>query len=129
MYGLPNLYTTPVSCGFPSPAQDYIETSLDLNERLITKPASTFFVRTKGDSMQNAGIFDGDLLIIDRSVSAKHNHIVLAILNGEFTLKKLMQKNGQTLLIAENQKYSPISITEDCDFQVWGVATYCIHKL
>lgn len=125
---LPMLYCSTVSCGFPSPAEDYIETPLDLNEHLISKPAATFFVRAKGDSMIGVGIYDGDLLIIDRSIRAMSGHVVLAILNGEFTLKTLSQLRGSVWLRPENQKYQPIKINEEMEFQIWGVVTYTIHK-
>ena len=128
---MPHLYSCPVSCGFPSPADDYLEHPLDLNELLIKKPAATFFVRAKGDSMIQAGIFEGDILIIDRSLQARSGQIILAIINGEFTLKRLLIKTetGTPLLQAANPKYAPIEITESMDFQVWGVAVHCIHKL
>lgn len=122
-------FSSAVSCGFPSPAEDYIETPLDLNELLIKKPAATFFVRAKGDSMIGAGIFDGDLLIIDRSITARHKQIVLAILDGEFTLKRLSNLHGSILLLPENPKYKPIEVKEAMDFKIWGVATHCVHKL
>lgn len=125
---LPLLYTSTVACGFPSPAEDYIETPLDLNERLITKPAATFFVKAKGDSMIGAGIFDGDLLIVDRSKTAINESIILAVLNGEFTLKRFTKYKGCIYLKPENQKFQPLQITEEMDFQVWGVITYSIHK-
>lgn len=122
------LYSSPVSCGFPSPADDYIETPLDLNEHLITKPAATFFVRAKGDSMIGAGIFDNDLIIIDRSKTPAHDHIVLAVVNGEFTLKRLIKQHTHIWLYPDNPKYQPLKITEEMDFQIWGVVSYSIHK-
>lgn len=106
-----------------------MQAQLDLNTHLISKPAATFFVYAKGDSMNGAGIYEGDLLIVDRSITARHNHIVVAVLNGEFTLKRLFQKNGKVALIPENAKYKPIDITESMAFEVWGVAIHCIHKL
>lgn len=125
-----SLYLTPVSCGFPSPAEDYIESPLDLNEHLIARPAATFFVRAKGDSMTGAGIFEGDLLIIDRSIKARPGHVILAILNGEFTLKRWHKdKNNHYWLLPENPNYKPMPLTEESDFSVWGVAIHCIHKL
>jgi len=123
------LSNIPISCGFPSPAEEYLQSQLDLNEHLITKPSATFFVYAKGDSMTGAGIYEGDLLIIDRSVTPRHNHIGVAILNGEFTLKRLLQKNGTTLLQPENPKYKPIEIKDGMNFEVWGVAIHSIHKL
>jgi len=130
MNSFPNLYLSPVSCGFPSPADDYIESPLDLNEYLVTRPAATFFVRAKGDSMIDAGISEGDLLIIDRSIKARSGHVVLAILNGEFTLKRWqIDKNGSYWLFPENKNYKPIQVTDESEFSVWGVAVHCIHKL
>jgi DNA polymerase V len=123
------LYATNVSCGFPSPADDYIDSVLDLNEKLISKPAATFFVKAKGDSMVGAGIHDGDLLIIDRSITARSGQVVLAILNGEFTLKTLKRSNGKIWLQPENTKYQSILVNEEMQFEVWGVAIHCIHKL
>ena len=125
---LPVLYTSTVSCGFPSPAEDYIEVPLDLNEHLISKPAATFFVKAKGDSMIGAGIFDGDLLIVDRSKSAINDSIVLAVLNGEFTLKRLLKSRGRVFLKPENQQYPIVTINEEMDFQIWGVITYSFHR-
>ncbi len=122
------LYNSSVSCGFPSPAQSYIEASLDLNEHLIKRPASTFFLRAQGDSMQGAGIYDGDLIIIDRSLTPQNNHIVLAALNGEFTLKRFVKRSKQTFLMPENSKYHPTLITPEMDFQIWGVAVHSIRK-
>ncbi len=125
---LPMLFSSTVSCGFPSPAEDYIETPLDLNEYLITKPAATFFVRAKGDSMVGAGIYDGDLLIIDRSKTPIHDSVVLAVVNGEFTLKRLLKFRERVVLSPENPKYQPITITEEMDFRIWGVVAYSVHK-
>jgi DNA polymerase V len=123
------LFSSKVSCGFPSPADDYLESKLDLHEHLIKKPNATFFVRAQGLSMMNAGIFDNDLLIIDRSIKPTHNMIVLAVLNGEFTLKRLI-KLGQVLeLRPENPNFKSILVTSEMEFSVWGVATYCIHSL
>ncbi len=125
----PPLAEAPISCGFPSPAEEYMQAQLDLNEHLVHKPAATFFVYAKGDSMTGAGIYEGDLLIIDRSITARHNHVVVAVLNGEFTLKRLLQKNGKIILQPENPKYKPIEVTEAMSFEVWGVAIHNIHKL
>jgi DNA polymerase V len=124
----PSLYASGVSCGFPSPAEDYVETPLDLNELLIKKPAATFFVRAKGDSMEGAGIFDGDLLIIDRSIQPMSGHIVLAVLGGDFALKRFHQARGQVWLRPENSKYQPIEVTTESDFTIWGVLTHSIHN-
>jgi len=123
------LYLSNVSAGFPSPADDYIEKSIDLNEYLIEHPASTFFVRVKGDSMINAGIQNGSVLIVDRSLEATNNKIVVAILNGDFTVKRIKKYNEGLFLIAENPNYSPIEVTSNMDFEVWGVVVHVIHSV
>jgi DNA polymerase V len=121
------LYGGTVRAGFPSPADDYIETMLDLNEYLIKHPAATFFVRASGDSMINAGIHSGDILVVDRSLEAVHGKIVIAALNGELTVKRLVQNKGQLQLAAENPNFPPITITEEFDMVIWGVVTHVIH--
>jgi DNA polymerase V len=123
------LVLSPVHAGFPSPADDYIENVLDLNELVIRHPQATFFVRVTGDSMKNAGIFDGDTLVVDRSVVPTHNTIVIAMLQGEFTVKRLYQKGDTLYLLPANPLFKPIKITEEMQFQVWGVVTYCIHRI
>lgn len=123
------LFVSQASCGFPSPADDHIDSMLDLNEHLITKPAATFFVRAKGDSMIGAGIYEGDLLIVDRSLTAVSGNIILAVLNGEFTLKRLIKKGSELWLHPENSRYKPVLLSEEMEFSVWGVAIHCIHKL
>ncbi len=117
-----------MQAGFPSPAEDYLDKTLDLNELLIAHPAATFFVRVMGDSMRNAGILSGDVLIVDRSLEAIDNAIVIAIINGEFTVKRLSKKEGHVFLVPENPSYPIVEITPESDFQVWGVVTYVIHK-
>ena len=123
-----NLYTSQIPAGFPSPAEDFMEKRLDLNDHLIRNPTATFLVRVKGNSMVNAGIFDGDLLIIDRSIEAADGKIILGVLNGEFTIKRISKKGKKLLLSPENDSFKPIEITEEMDFQIWGVVTYSIHK-
>jgi len=122
------LFSSYVPCGFPSPADDYLESPIDLNEHLIRRPAATFFVRAKGESMVGAGIFDGDLIVIDRSIDAQHGHIVLASINGEFTLKRLIKNGVNMILQPENSKHSPIVVNEESDFKVWGVVAHSIRK-
>ena len=122
-------YLSPIEAGFPSPADDYIERSLDLNEYLIRHPSSTFFVKVKGDSMVNAGIFSGDILIVDRSVRSYQNRIIVAILNGEFTVKRFRKSGGSVFLIAENPDYPVLRITQDMDFEIWGVVINVIHHV
>lgn len=117
-----------VTAGFPSPAGDFIERSLDLNEYLITHPAATFFVRVSGHSMVGAHILDGDLLIVDKAVTPKNNDIIVACLNGEFTVKYFHKEGNSISLIPANPLFKKIIISEESDFQVWGVVVYVIHK-
>jgi len=124
---LPILLAT-VQAGFPSSAEEGLDKTLDLNELLITHPAATFFVRVSGDSMQNAGIASGDVLIVDRSLEASDNAIVIAVINTEFTVKRLLRREGRIYLSPENPAYPIVEITAESDFQVWGVVTYVIHK-
>jgi DNA polymerase V len=121
------LYTG-VTAGFPSPADDYIELTLDLNEYLIDQPHSTFCVRVRGNSMEGANIRQGDILIVDRSKPATTGRIVVAVLNGEFTVKRLMINSSGTFLVPEHAAYEPVRVPENSDFQIWGVVTYTIHK-
>lgn len=114
-----------VPAGFPSPAEDYMDNALDLNEHLIKHPAATFYCRVSGDSMLNAGIFDGDLLIVDRSVEPVHGSVVLAAINGEITCKTL-DVHARQLRSANNQ-YPPIPIHDGADFSVEGVVIYSIR--
>ncbi len=118
-----------ISAGFPSPAQDYIEGTLDLNEFLIAHPSATFFVKVGGYSMINAGIFPDDILIVDRALEPVDNQVIIAILDGDLTVKRLSIENGKWFLLPENEEFDPIEVTEAVDFQVWGVVTYAIHKM
>jgi len=123
------LFLVPVSAGFPSPADDYIENSLDLNKHLIKHPAATFFVSVKGDSMIDAGIHSGDILIVDRSLDATDKKVVIAIVDGEFTVKRIRRVGEKIYLLPENDEYSSTEITESMDFTIWGVVTNVIHAL
>jgi DNA polymerase V len=120
-----------VQAGFPSPAESLSDKKLDLNEYIIKHPQSTFFVKVEGDSMKNAGIYPGDIVVVDRLLTPKNNNIVLAIIDGEFTVKRLQIENLGTestvTLIPENSNYEPIIITQEMDFQIWGVITFTIH--
>ena len=127
-HGTP-LYLDRISAGFPSPADDYIETALDLNTYLIRNPAATFMVRVSGDSMTGAGISDGDVLVVDRSEQPAHGKIVVAVLDGELTVKRLVMKNGRTQLAPENPCYQPIAVAECQDLHVWGVVSGVVRKL
>jgi len=106
-----------------------MELSLNLNQHLIQHPAATFFVRATGQSMRDAGILDGDLLIVDRALVPKHGSIVIAVLNGEFTVKRFKLINGEGFLYPANTDYKPIAISNIEGFQFWGVVTYAIHDL
>ena len=117
-----------VSAGFPSPADDYTEENIGLNEHLISNPFSTFFLRVKGDSMINAGIKDKDLVIVDKSLIAKPGNIVIAMIDGEFTIKRLSIKNDELYLKAENHNYPDFSFKNHIDVQIWGVVIYSIHS-
>lgn len=121
------LFLSSMKAGFPSPADDYIESKLDFNEYLVKHPAATFCVRVVGDSMINAGINSGDMLVVDRAITPSNNKIVVAILNGEFTVKRIRKTKNRISLMPENPIYKPIEITEETDFQVWGVVTHVIH--
>lgn len=123
------LYMTSIEAGFPSPADDYIEGCLDLNEHLIKHPAATFFVRVSGESMINAGIYPRDILIVDRSLEAVDKKIVIAVVDGDLTVKRLRIRSGQPFLEPENDRYAPIEILPDMAFEVWGVVTNVIHKV
>lgn len=110
-----------VEAGFPSPADDHLEGSLDLNEKLISHPSATFFVRAKGESMRDSGINDGALLVIDRSITPRDGHIVVAMLDGQFTLKRLRKRNGQVFLEAHNPAFTSIEISGEQELVIWGV--------
>ena len=116
-----------ISAGFPSPAQDYIEAELDLNEHLISHPAATYFVRVAGNSMIDAGIFDDDILIVDRAIEPANKRIVIAILDGELTVKRLYIREGRWFLSPENEAVPNLEITSDSDLIIWGVVIYSIH--
>lgn len=120
---------TGISAGFPSPADDHIDLSLDLNRELIKNPASTFFARVSGVSMIDDGIDDGDLLVIDKSIEPYENCLAVAYVDGEFTLKRVKFEKNCAWLIPANKNYKPIQITEDNDFMIWGVVRYVIKKV
>lgn len=122
------MFTDAVPAGFPSPATDYCERKLDLNELCVQHPAATYFVRAQGDSMLEAGIFPGDVLVIDRSITAAHGDIVIVSVNGELTVKQL-ETRPKTRLVPMNKKYAPIDVPDDADLEVFGVATTVIHSL
>jgi DNA polymerase V len=121
------LYATKVVAGFPSPADDYIESRLDLNEYLIKHKEATFFLRVKGDSMAGANIHDGSLLIVDRAAEPKHNDIVVAVVNGDLTVKRLYKRRGVVKLLAANEAYPEMLIKPDSELVVWGVVQHVVH--
>ena len=123
------LYSSRVQAGCPSPADDYIEAQLDLNQFLIKHPSATFFVRAEGESMIGAHIQSGDLLIVDRSIEAAHGKIVIAAINGELTVKRLIQQGPEVFLQAENPDFPLIKIQEYSELVIWGVVTHVIHSI
>ncbi|MCK4311396.1 MAG: translesion error-prone DNA polymerase V autoproteolytic subunit [Candidatus Cloacimonetes bacterium] len=123
------LIGTEIPAGFPSPAQDYIEENLDLNKFLIDHPTATYFVKVEGYSMVDAGINPGDILIVDRAAEPIHKKVVIAIVDGELTVKRLRADKGRWFLVPDNPEFEPIEITKDMNFQIWGVVTYAIHKM
>ncbi|WP_421550934.1 translesion error-prone DNA polymerase V autoproteolytic subunit [Kluyvera intermedia] len=116
-----------VPCGFPSPAQDYVERRIDLNELMIQHPSATYFVKSSGDSMRDAGIGEGDLLVIDSSRKAAHGDIVIAAVDGEFTVKRL-QLHPIVMLKPENVAYKPIVIGSEDNLEVFGVVTFIVKS-
>ena len=117
-----------VSAGFPSPATDYMENKLDLNEYLIQHPTATYIVKANGPSMTDAGILSGDLLIVDRSITPRNDNIVIASIFGDLTVKKLKKKDQSLFLISANSEYPSIQVKEEMECFIWGVVTYVIHK-
>ncbi len=123
------LIETCVQAGFPSPADGYLTDTLNLHDLVVKNPPATFFVRVVGDSMKDAGIVSGDILVVDRSLEPRQDKIVVAILDGEFTVKKIhFNVDGTIFLVAANPAYPPIKVRRESDFQVWGVVSYVIHK-
>ena len=118
-----------VCAGFPSPADDFAEEPLDLNDLLVKNPPATFMMRCAGRSMEEAGIFDGDLLVVDRSLEAKTGSIVIAYLNGELTVKAVERRGPRLRLVAASERFPAIEITQDMDFEVWGVVTHVVRQL
>lgn len=124
---LPNIYRTGVSCGFPSPADDYTESTLDIGEHLVKHPSSTYFAKAEGSSMEGVGIYDGDLLVVDRSVTPVDSHIVVVAIAGELTCKMLDLRHN--CLRSANPAYKPIPITEGLETVIEGVVTHAVHYL
>jgi DNA polymerase V len=123
------LSTNGISAGFPSPAEDHLEDIIDLNQHLIKNKEATFFGRAEGDSMIGAGIGNGDLLVIDKSLRPKNQNIAVCYLDGGFTVKRIKIEKDTIWLVAENEKYQPIKVTSENDFVIWGIVTHCIKSL
>ena len=122
-----------IKAGFPSPAQDYVETGIDLNRELVKNPSSTFFGRARGSSMEGAGIYDGDLLVIDKSLEPYEGAVAVCFIDGEFTLKRIhFERDGGHMaavwLIPENEAFSPIKVTQENQFVIWGIVTHSVRS-
>jgi DNA polymerase V len=118
-----------IMAGFPSPAEDFLDLSIDLNQELIRNPSSTFYARVKGDSMNDAGISDGDLLIIDKSLETTNGKIAVCFIDGEFTVKRIKIEKDCCWLVPANTDFNPIKVTEENDFLIWGIVIYVIKSL
>lgn len=118
-----------ISAGFPSPADDFLDINIDLNKHLIKNPSTTFYGRVKGHSLKDAGIHDGDLLIVDKSLEPVNGKIAVCFIDGEFTVKRIKIEKDIVWLIAENKDYSPIKVTKDNDFMIWGIVINVIKYL
>lgn len=123
------LYLSPVQAGWPSPAEDYVEGQINLHEVAVKNPAATFFLRASGDSMLGCGIHDGDLLVVDRSARAAHNRVVIAALDGELLVKRLVRRGGRVYLQPANPDYPEMDISDREYVHIWGVVTYVLHRL
>lgn len=123
------VYENAVQCGFPSPADDFLDLDINLNDYLVKHKSATFCVKVNGSSMNGVGIHSGDVLIVDRAESVKNNSIVLAVIDNEFTVKSIKKNAGKLYLNPANDNYKPIEITEDMNFHIWGVVTFVIHAL
>lgn len=123
-----DLFSSKVEAGFPSPAEDFVEGQLDLNEHLIHHPAATFFVRVSGDSMIGVGIHHNDILVVDKSLEATSGSVVIATINGDFTVKTLERHGNKIQLVAANPNYPTIDVSPEMDFDIWGVVTSVIHQ-
>jgi len=118
-----------VPAGFPSPAADYIQKSIALGDLLVTNPLATFLIRIEGHSMKDAGIIDGDIAVVDRSISPTHGKVVVAVIDGEFTIKRLIYRDGRCFLAAANPAFADIEVSDCSENSVWGVVTNVVHKL
>ncbi|MFB9170222.1 LexA family protein [Chromobacterium piscinae] len=126
--GFSTLVLAPVRAGFPSPADDYLDDNINLHEYLVADPPATFIVRVRGDSMIGAGIDNGDLLVVDKGLAPAHGDIVVAVIDGEFTVKRLHSRGGSCALMPENPAYAPITLHSGQELLVWGVVTGAVKK-
>ncbi len=127
--GLPKMAQEGIHAGFPSPATDYMTQAIDLNKELVRHPAATFYGRVVGDSMIDAGVEEGDILVIDKALDARDGDMAVCFIDGEFTLKRLKFREDGLTLVPANEKYPPIEVTDGSDFKMWGVVTYVIKKI
>ncbi|HEV2412852.1 MAG TPA: translesion error-prone DNA polymerase V autoproteolytic subunit [Candidatus Saccharimonadales bacterium] len=125
---LPLLISLPIKAGFPNPAEDATGTPLDLNQLVIHHPVATFYLRVDGDSMSGIGLKTGDIVVVDKSLEPRNGDIVVAAVDGEFTLKRLRKDNGKAYLVAENPDFSPIDLSEVGESEIWGVVTHAIQQ-
>lgn len=123
------LFDAKVPAGFPSPAADHAQKPIDLNQHLFINPTASYLFRVSGTSMNGIGIYDGDTIIVDRSIEAKHNHIVLAVVDNTFTVKRLYKRANEVKLIAENDGFKEITFSEFQELTIWGVVTFNLHRL
>lgn len=123
------LYEASVPAGFAALTEDYIEKALDLNEHCIRNPTATYFARACGDSMRDAGIHDGDILVVDCALEPRDGQVAVVALDGELTVKRLKESGGALYLVPANPKYSPVKVTPEADIRIWGVVTYVVHKV
>ena len=126
---MPGMAQSGIHAGFPSPANDYMTQAIDLNRELVKHPEATFYGRVVGDSMIDAGVEEGDILVIDKSLDPKDGDMAVCFVDGEFTLKHLRFRDGRLVLVPANSKYPSIEIGEGVDFKMWGVVTYVIKKV
>jgi DNA polymerase V len=117
-----------IKAGFPSPAQDFLDQAIDLNKELVRHPASTFYGRVRGDSMEDAGIYDGDILVIDKSLEPRDGDVAVCFVDGEFTIKHIRMEENLIWLVPANKHYQPIKVTQENEFLIWGIVTYSIKK-
>ena len=132
--GLPELLELPISrnyvaAGFPSPADDYLEDRINLQQVLIRNPTAPYLVRVRGESMRDARLHDGDILVVDRSMKPRDGHIIIGVVDGEFTVKRFLKRGNKTFLQPANEAYPPLEITEGMDFKPWGVVVWSLHNV